>query len=139
MELLVVLIISVLIGAAIGESRGRMGAGALFAFLLGPIGWLIILLGPNYKKEAAEKKQAEFLAQQMAIQKQQLETLQQIQAARQVAPATMRIAKDGQDLGDLDVPTVLLMLKTGRLTGQDYYFDVAANEWLTLDANPDLC
>jgi hypothetical protein len=139
MELLMVLAVSVLIGAAIGESRGRMGAGAIFALLLGPIGWLIVFLGPNHKKEAAEKKQADVLAKQFAIQQQQLDALRSLQTVHRSAPSTIRVAKDGQDLGDMEIPAVLLMLKTGQLTGQDYCFDVAANEWITIDANPDLC
>jgi hypothetical protein len=48
-ELLVWFIISTLVGALIGQSKGRVGAGAFFGFLIGPIGWLIIALGPNKK------------------------------------------------------------------------------------------
>lgn len=35
------------IGLLIGKARGRPASGAFFGFLLGPIGWLITLLGPN--------------------------------------------------------------------------------------------
>jgi len=36
-----------LIGGAIGSRKGRTGAGFLFGILLGPIGWIVILLGPD--------------------------------------------------------------------------------------------
>lgn len=39
--------IVVLVGALIGKAKGRMGAAIFFSLLLGPIGWLIIALGPT--------------------------------------------------------------------------------------------
>jgi hypothetical protein len=35
------------IGLLIGQRKGRPAAGLLFAFLLGPIGWAVVALGPN--------------------------------------------------------------------------------------------
>lgn len=37
-----------LVGAAIGQKRGRVFAGFLLGGLIGPLGWLVILLGPDY-------------------------------------------------------------------------------------------
>jgi uncharacterized membrane protein len=45
-----------LLGAAIGNTRGRGVAGFFFGLLLGPIGWIIILAGPNYKEAAKQKE-----------------------------------------------------------------------------------
>jgi len=47
-----------LIGAAIGDARGRALPGFFFSLLLGPIGWIIVLVGPNYKEEAKQKENA---------------------------------------------------------------------------------
>ncbi len=54
MELIIWLIIGTLIGALIGQSKGRTGAGAFMGFLLGPIGWLVIALGPSRKPTCPE-------------------------------------------------------------------------------------
>ena len=42
-------IIGTLIGALIGQRKQRAVAGAFFGFLLGPLGWLMIALGPSMK------------------------------------------------------------------------------------------
>lgn len=47
---LLILALSALLGAAVGRKRGREGAGALFGFLLGPVGWILILCGPDLSK-----------------------------------------------------------------------------------------
>jgi len=41
--------VNLLIGALIGKAKGRVGAGVFWAFLLGPVGWLIVAAGPNLK------------------------------------------------------------------------------------------
>lgn len=45
-----------LIGAAIGQKKGRLGAGIFFGFLLGPIGWLVIAVGPDNRRKCPECK-----------------------------------------------------------------------------------
>lgn len=35
------------VGMLIGQIKGRVLAGLFFGMLIGPIGWLIIALGPN--------------------------------------------------------------------------------------------
>lgn len=42
-----------LVGSAIGANRGRRGAGTLLGLLLGPIGWIVVLLGPDYRAACA--------------------------------------------------------------------------------------
>jgi len=35
------------VGMLIGQRKGRAGAGLFFGMLLGPIGWLVVALGPS--------------------------------------------------------------------------------------------
>ncbi len=42
------LVLGPLIGAALGQRKNRAGAGFFFGLLLGPIGWLIVAVGPDY-------------------------------------------------------------------------------------------
>jgi hypothetical protein len=56
-DFLIILVIVWLVGAAIGQARGRTADGFWWAFFLGPIGWLIVILGPNPKKEAVAAAQ----------------------------------------------------------------------------------
>lgn len=35
------------IGMAIGQRKGRTLAGLVWAMILGPLGWLVVALGPN--------------------------------------------------------------------------------------------
>lgn len=57
-------VIGALVGLFIGDAKGRTGAGVVLGFLLGPIGWLIIGIGPNYK-EAADTKKCPFCAERV--------------------------------------------------------------------------
>ena len=41
-----------LVGAVIGEKKGRPGEGFVLGLFLGPIGWLVLALGPDYKAAA---------------------------------------------------------------------------------------
>lgn len=43
--------INLIIGAIIGKTKGRVGDGMIFAVLLGPIGWLIVLVGKDHRRK----------------------------------------------------------------------------------------
>ena len=43
-----------LIGALIGKSKGRVGSGLIWSFLLGPIGWLIVALMADLRPMCSE-------------------------------------------------------------------------------------
>lgn len=43
------LVVAAAIGAAVGATKGRPVAGAVFGLLIGPFGWLLIAIGPNEK------------------------------------------------------------------------------------------
>lgn len=38
------------IGTAVGHRKGRGAAGFIWGAVLGPIGWLLIFVGPSYAK-----------------------------------------------------------------------------------------
>jgi hypothetical protein len=40
-------VIGGLVGAAIGQKKGRPGEAFLLGFILGPIGWLLVATGPS--------------------------------------------------------------------------------------------
>ncbi len=52
--LIVMLMLNALVGAAIGQKKNRLVAGLVFGFLLGPIGWLVIALGPDMGPKCPE-------------------------------------------------------------------------------------
>lgn len=54
MLLIIWIVIGTFVGALIGQAKGRVGAGAVFGFLFGPIGWLITALGPNNMPKCPE-------------------------------------------------------------------------------------
>lgn len=142
MEFLLVWIFSIIIGCMIGAAKDQSASGFIWSFLFGPLGVLVVLCLPNRKKEKEEAERKHQAATQMQLQQAQLQRLEQMQRAPLPAAQSqirqLRIASGGEDLGDVPVPTVKLMLKTGKLTPQDYYFDVHANDWLALAECPDL-
>jgi hypothetical protein len=101
--------------------------------------------GPNPKKKKEEEEMQALVNQQFASQNAQLQAHQRMQSharqantpQKQVQPTTIRIAKDGLDLGDFDIPYVKLMLRTGELTRQDYYYDTERNDWMTIGCRSD--
>jgi hypothetical protein len=56
-----------LIGVVIGERKGRPFAGFVFGALLGPIGWVVVLLGPDLKaqQEATRLRKCPYCAELM--------------------------------------------------------------------------
>jgi hypothetical protein len=54
MTLLIWCVLGALVGAAIGNSKGRAAAGAAWGIFLGPIGWLIIAIAPDTRLKCPE-------------------------------------------------------------------------------------
>lgn len=54
MGFLFIWIVVALIGYAIGKSKGRPGAGFVWGLLLGPIGWLVILVAGDFRRKCPE-------------------------------------------------------------------------------------
>lgn len=47
----VILVCLSIIGGALGSLRGRAGFGAILSLLIGPLGWIIVLLMPGARDE----------------------------------------------------------------------------------------
>lgn len=45
------LCVSALVGYFIGNGKGRGGDGAVWGLLLGPLGWLVVALGPDLRRK----------------------------------------------------------------------------------------
>lgn len=49
------LVLSMLVGAVIGRGKQRTAAGAVWGLVLGPVGWLIVALGPDHLQLRAKR------------------------------------------------------------------------------------
>jgi hypothetical protein len=85
-------IISSMIGVALGDSRGRGGAGLALGFLLGPLGCLIVLLIPRTIDKEAER--------QLAVERRAAELRTELAHLEGEQARAALVAKtEGQDLG----------------------------------------
>jgi hypothetical protein len=100
----IIFIVSVVIGCLIGSLKGQFTSGLIWSLLLGPLGVIIVLCLPNLIKQKEEAERKQQMAQQLELLQQQLQRLEQIQLATSSPPSrrdpTLRIASDGEDLGD---------------------------------------
>lgn len=55
MEFVIIFAVLALVGALIGQHKGRTGFGAILGFLLGPIGWLIVALMPSNEQQLKKR------------------------------------------------------------------------------------
>ena len=55
-----------------------------------------------------------------------------------VQQVILRIAKDGADIGDMDLSNVKKLIQSGELQPTDYYFDCESNEWRQLTTHSEL-
>jgi hypothetical protein len=148
MDIIVWLIVWIFIGCLVGAAKDQLLSGLIWSLLLGPLGVLIVVCLPNRKKQKAEAERKKQSAIQLQLQQAQLRKLEQMRQLEQMQYASpppppghepkLRIASNGKDLGEMPVATVKTMLKTGKLTQQDYYFDRDANDWMPLDCCPTL-
>jgi hypothetical protein len=49
-----------------------------------------------------------------------------------------RVSKDGNDLGELDLAAIKLMIKTGKLSPEDLYYDEDLSDWIALSLHQKL-
>ncbi|WP_341327253.1 hypothetical protein [Methylotuvimicrobium sp. KM2] len=145
MEIFTIWIFSMIIGVLIGNAKGRAISGFVWSFLFGPLGVLVVLCLSNLKKQKELLEQKQVLAGQMKLQQAQLEAqLQHLQQLKQSNPGenllnkTYRIAKNGKEMGEMSVSKLKLLLKSGHLTTEDYFFDTQVNDWLQLECMEEL-
>jgi RNA polymerase subunit RPABC4/transcription elongation factor Spt4 len=53
MGFMCLVLVFALVGYAIGSAKGRTTAGLLWGALVGPIGWLVVAVGPNMKPKCS--------------------------------------------------------------------------------------
>ena len=132
--LLVLWAVCGVVGYMLGETKGRPGQGAVLGVLLGPIGWLCVLLGRDYSKREEDK-----VFRNVAPTVPRTDgAVRTNEGGRIEWVSKLRIAKDGTELGEMDIPSVKLHIKTGQLTAFDYYYDSTLGDWHTLDVCPAL-
>ena len=140
-------VIFMVLGCLIGASKGRALSGFVWTFFFGIFGLLIIVCLPNLKKQKADEERNLLLLRQIQLQEAQLQQsrLQSQASAQPMSSSTnsynepmLRIASNNEELGELPVSSIKLMLKSGKLTPGDLYFDHFTKEWLSLDRSPQL-
>lgn len=113
-------IICGLIGYAIGNARGRPGAGFFWGAFLGPLGWLVLLVGPNYKKD---KETAELKAREEKLQASHLAELKALREMIQNAPKKGNAVEDlfwvrigSKEIGPISRPDLLDLYAAKKIT-----------------------
>lgn len=48
-------VVCLVVGALVGKTKQRTAAGAIWGFVLGPIGWLLVALGPDAAQRQAKR------------------------------------------------------------------------------------
>jgi hypothetical protein len=113
--------ISGLIGFVIGRTRGRSTEGFWWGFFLSALGWLIVIVGPNLKKE---KEEEERRAHQRKMQELQEQQLFELRALRELLTGRGQISGKGEkywvkfenrDAGPIDESELLGLYSRGRI------------------------
>jgi hypothetical protein len=145
MSLFLFWVFCIILGMIIGQKKGQLASGIVWSVLFGIFGVIIVLCLPNRKKEAEAKAHKAEEEKRWNLQQEQLRSMQKELAQRSHSPppppgakGRIRVAKDGEELGELTVTEVRGMLSRNELSLEDYFFETRLNEWLTLDCHPDI-
>jgi len=49
------------------------------------------------------------------------------------------VAKGGENIGEIDVPTIRAMLKSGELSARDHFYEINKQIWASFDGMPGFC
>jgi hypothetical protein len=139
MEILIIWLLFLVAGIALGQSKDQLIGGIIWTFFFGPIGLIVVACLPNRRHQADLAKQQALLSQQLSFQKRQLDELQALrQQTKSTSPneQTIRIKHGGQRLDAMKLAVAQAMLNNGQLSIDDLYFDSKANDWLPLECHP---
>ena len=122
-QLFIIALVFGLIGTAIGQARGRAGAGFLYGFLLGPLGWLILILGPNPKKQKEEEEKRNQEQTMLRIQTQHLAELKAIRESMSPKLASQSLIKEDlywvrvkeRELGPIGKIEIMELFSSGKI------------------------
>ena len=110
------------------------------------VGFVAFMSLRNSEKRESEEheKRLDSLEQQLSSQRdeQTQQMLEQAKAVRrnksEPPEISLRIARNGQDLGEMKLGVVKSMLSDGKLAPEDFYLDSTSNEWVPLECHPSL-
>lgn len=86
MEIVVIWVVCVVVGFLVGGAKDRAISGVVWPLVLGPIGLLIVLALPNYKKHEQEQRSMILREEELRVQKEILRELQTQRLASQTTP-----------------------------------------------------
>lgn len=149
MEFFLIYAISIVIGCLIGASKGRFLSGLVWSLIFGPLGVLVVLCLKNLNAERKEKEAQAMTQRQLAIQEAQLREIRDLKERSSAPKATVklsasvalkntiRLSRNGDDLGEVDIPSAKLAVRVaGGLEGF-YFFDFSKSDWIALIQHPD--
>jgi hypothetical protein len=135
---LVGIAISAAIGYALGAAKDNGSLGLLLGLVLGPLGWLLIVL-LNLGKKTDDEGAAQYLLLKQQNEMLQLNRAQQVR--REIPVPEMkkvRIKREGKVIGNWPLDEVRERLETGELVWEDLYFEAAQGEWVQLAGHPEV-
>jgi len=125
-----------LVGWVIGERKGRPEAGFLFGALLGPIGWLIVAVGPDVKAAEATTRLkkcpfcAELVQPEAKVCKHCGKDIAPVfQTTLSASKEKFYYATDGEQQGPVDAGDLKLMWQDGLITNDTLVIREGDPEW----------
>ncbi len=124
------------VGYALGASKGNGALGLLLGLLLGPLGWLIVVV-VNMNKKSEDPGMVQYLVAKEQAAQAAINRAQQVRTPM-AAPELkkVRVQRDGKVIGNWTVEEVRELLETQELVWEDLYFDADRKDWVQLAGHP---